>query len=236
MQRKADTQTDQIYAQFRRAILTLEIQPGAAVTERELERDFGASRTPVRAALLRLDSEGLVRRHGRGFIVAPLDIDEMRMLSELRESIETTAVRLAVKRASDEDIAALRQLAEEERQISESERVLNASSAFHTQLAQLSGNRLMADAIGSAMARLARTRWLEVQTSHSRENAWSEHLEILDAIESRDADRAVGLVRAHIEGTTARLVNLLSDERQRLRGSGVAVVGSPAPQSHEAPL
>lgn len=226
MQHKAITQTDQIYTQLRHAILTLDLSPGSPVTERELESEFGASRTPVRAALLRLDTEGLVRRHGRGFVVAPIDIDELRMLAELRESIESGAVRLAVARASDEDIAALRRLAEDERIGSEADRVLNASSAFHAQLAQLSGNTLMAEAIGGAMARLARTRWLEVQSTESRDNAWTEHLAILDAIQQRDADAAAQLVSQHIHGTSARLLNLLNDERHRLRAAGVAIIGS----------
>ena len=222
------SQTDQIYAQLRQAILTLELPPGSPMTERELESEFGASRTPVRAALLRLDTEGLVRRQGRGFIVAPLDLDEIRMLAELREAIETAAVRLAVARASEDDIAALRQLIEDERASSEAARVLNASSAFHAQLTQLSGNTLMAEAIGGAMARLARTRWLETQSSTSRENAWREHLEMIEAIEARDADRAAELAGAHIRGTTERLVALLNDERQRLRGAGMAIVGRDA--------
>lgn len=222
------TQTDQIYAQLRQAILTLELPPGSPMTERELESEFGASRTPVRAALLRLDTEGLVRRQGRGFIVAPLDLDEIGMLAELREAIETAAVRLAVARASDDDIAALRQLIEDERSSSEADRVLNASSAFHAQLTQLSGNTLMAEAIGGAMARLARTRWLETQSSRSRENAWREHLEMIEAIEARDADRAAELAGAHIRGTSERLVALLNDERQRLRGAGMAIVGRDA--------
>lgn len=222
------TQTNQIYAQLRQAILTLELPPGSPMTERELESEFGASRTPVRAALLRLDTEGLVRRQGRGFIVAPLDLDEIGMLAELREAIETAAVRLAVARASDDDIAALRQLVEDERASSEADRVLNASSAFHAQLAQLSGNTLMAESIGGAMARLARTRWLETQSSQSRENAWREHLEMIEAIEARDADRAAELAGAHIRGTTERLLALLNDERRRLRGAGMAIVGRDA--------
>lgn len=222
------TQTNQIYDQLRQAILTLELPPGSPMTERELESEFGASRTPVRAALLRLDTEGLVRRQGRGFIVAPLDLDEIGMLAELREAIETAAVRLAVDRASDDDIAALRQLVEDERAGSEADRVLNASSAFHAQLTQLCGNTLMAESIGGAMARLARTRWLETQSSHSRENAWREHLEMIEAIEARDADRAAALIAAHIRGTTERLLTLLNDERRRLRGAGMAIVGRDA--------
>ena len=95
------TQTSQLYERLRSAIITLDLLPGESLAERGLESRFQASRTPVRAALVRLESEGLVRRNGRGFIVAPIDLDEIASLAEYREAIETAAVRLAVERATD---------------------------------------------------------------------------------------------------------------------------------------
>jgi DNA-binding GntR family transcriptional regulator len=101
------SQTAQIYERLRAAILAIDLAPGERLTERGLEASFAASRTPVRAALVRLDTEGLVQREGRGWIVAPIDLVEIGALAELREAVETAAVRLAVERASDEEVAAL---------------------------------------------------------------------------------------------------------------------------------
>ncbi|WP_433862378.1 GntR family transcriptional regulator [Streptomyces sp. L7] len=60
-----------VYDRLRSAILDLDRVPGSRITERGLEAELGASRTPLRAALMRLEAEGLVRRDGRGWEVSP---------------------------------------------------------------------------------------------------------------------------------------------------------------------
>jgi DNA-binding GntR family transcriptional regulator len=211
------TQTAQIYDRLRAAILSLELAPGERLTERGLEAAFAASRTPVRAALLRLDAEGLVQRGERGFAVAPIDTVEIGQLAELREAVEVAAIRLAVERASAEDLAALVALLDESRGSAD---VVPAGDAFHEQLARLSGNPLLADSVRGAMTRLARTRWLEARTAESRESAWREHRAILDAVEARDADRAAGLVADHIRGTNRRLLASLGEGARHFRVTG----------------
>src|ERR1700710_2024566 len=101
------SQTVQIYERLREGILTLSRARGERLTERGLETELSASRTPVRAALMRLETEGLVQRDGRGWIVAPSGLTEIASLLEYREVIEAAAVRLACERASDADIDAL---------------------------------------------------------------------------------------------------------------------------------
>ncbi|MGA1836388.1 GntR family transcriptional regulator [Herbiconiux sp. 11R-BC] len=219
-------QTAQLFESVRTAVLTLELAPGERLTERGLEARFEASRTPVRAALMRLESEGLVQRDGRGWIVAPLDIDEIRALAELREAVESAAVRLAAVRASGADIEALAELLESARPVADEEHGVRAGGDFHVELAQLSGNALMAEAVRGAMTRLARTRWLEVRTPEAREHAWAEHRAVVEALRERDGARAAALVSAHIRDTNERLVTFLTDERRRLRGHGVAIVAS----------
>lgn len=215
-------QTAQIYERLRAAILSLELAPGERLTERGLEATFAASRTPVRAALLRLDAEGLVQRGERGFAVAPIDTNEIGQLAELREAVEVAAVRLAVARATDDDIGALVELLDSDRENAE---VVPAGDAFHEQLARLSGNPLLADSVRGAMTRLARTRSLEGRTAESREAAWREHRAIVDALHARDTDLAAGLVAAHIRGTNARLLGFLGEEHDRFRARGLSIGG-----------
>jgi DNA-binding GntR family transcriptional regulator len=214
------TQTAQIYDRLRAAILSLELAPGQRLTERGLEADFAASRTPVRAALLRLDAEGLVQRGDRGFAVAPIDTDEIGQLAELREAVEVAAVRLAVDRASNADLAALVELLDADRG---SEQAVPAGDAFHEQLARLSGNPLLADAVRGAMTRLARTRWLEARSPESRDTAWREHRAIVAAVESRDAALAARLAAEHIRGTNHRLLEFLAAEHDRFRARGLGI-------------
>lgn len=220
------SQTMSLYQRVRADILSLELMPGERLTERGLENNFGASRTPARAALMRLETEGLVQRDGRGWIVSPIDLAEIAALAELREAVETAAVRIAIERASDADIDSLVELLESGHPAFDEEESVRAGGDFHIELAQLSGNKFLVDAIRGAMTRLARTRWLEVRTQQSREQAWQEHREIMEMIRNRDTSNATALIASHIRGTNERLLDFLAAERRRLRGSGLSIISN----------
>jgi DNA-binding GntR family transcriptional regulator len=139
--------------------------------------------------------------------------------------VETASARLAVARAGDADLAALRELLNSSLPAADEEESVRAGSDFHLELARLSGNNFMVDGVRSAMLRLARTRWLEVRTPASRHQAWSEHQQILEAVARRDAQAAAELIGEHIRSTNARLVRRLDDQRRSLRFQGLSIVG-----------
>jgi DNA-binding GntR family transcriptional regulator len=219
------SQTASIYTRLRAAILELDLTPGERLTERGLEAEFAASRTPVRAALLRLDTEGLVRRDGRGWIVAPIDLDEVRAASEYREAVEAAAARLACTRASDADLDALIELLRSLPRGDEDAEHYTPGPSFHVELAQLSGNPFLVAGVQDVVTRLARTRWLDLRSAETREAVRTEHRRILDALEARDADAAADAVVAHIRNTTDRLVTSLSADRRRFKARGLSIVG-----------
>ncbi|MCU1479610.1 MAG: GntR family transcriptional regulator [Subtercola sp.] len=218
------SQTVQIYARLREGILSLSMAPGERLTERGLETELLASRTPVRAALMRLESEGLVQREGRGWMVAPIDLAEIAHLLEYREVIESAGVRLACERAVDADIEALDELLASFDVSQSSEEGLRSGTDFHVELMRLSQNPFLVTATEASMTRLSRTRWLEVQTEQSRALAVSEHRAIVDALRRRDADDAVRRVVAHIHDTRDRLLATIDADRRMLRARGVAIV------------
>jgi len=172
---------DSAYGRLRTAILSLELIPGERVSERGLEPLLGASRTPVRVALMRLENEGLTQREGRGWRVTPIDLTEVRAVMEYREAIESAAVRLAAERAGDEELAALRALARAHPDHDDEETGLRDFSDFHLALVRLSGNPFLADGMAGALTRLSRTRWLGVRTARSRSGVRDEHLRLVDA-------------------------------------------------------
>jgi len=219
---------DSVHGRLRTAILSLELVPGERISERSLESLLGASRTPIRAALMRLENEGLTQREGRGWKVTPIDLAEVRAIMEYREAVEVAAVRLAVERADDEELAALRALSEAHRGRDDEETGLRDFSDFHLALARLSRNRFLADGMDGALTRLSRTRWLGVRTSQSRSDARDEHLRIIAAIRARDTDAAVALTVAHNRDTGERLLGYLTRERRRLRGRGFSIIESAA--------
>jgi DNA-binding FadR family transcriptional regulator len=142
---------------------------------------------------------------------------------EYREAIEAAAVALAVERAGDEELAALRALAGANRDRDDEETGLRDGSDFHVALARLSRNHFFGDGMDGALTRLSRTRWLLVRTPQSRAQARDEHLGIVAAVEHRDAAEAVAIAVAHNRATRDRLLAFLTEERRRLRGRGFAV-------------
>lgn len=210
-----------LHARLRAAILSLDLAPGRPLSERGLEPEFGASRTPIRAALMRLESEGLVRRDGKGWIVAPIDLDEIRSLYEYREILESASARLAVERASREDLEALADLARLADADETPEHSIDAGTGFHLELARLSNNDFLIDAMAGVLTRLYRTRWLEVQSAESRERAHREHRAVTAALLARDGASAELATIAHLRGTGERLVASLGESSQRLRATGI---------------
>jgi len=218
-----------VYERLRTAVLSLDLLPGEGLSERGLEALLGASRTPIRAALMRLENEGLAQREGRAWRVAPIDLSEIRAVMEYREAIEVAIVSHAVDRADDAAVAALAAIAQAGRAHDDAETVLRDGSDFHLALAHLSGNPFLVDAMEGVLIRLARTRWLEVRTPESRAHAGAEHLAIVAAVAARDAERARLLVAEHSRGTSDRLLSFLSQERLRMRGRGLSIVETAPP-------
>lgn len=213
-----------VYDRLRTQILDLERLPGARLTERGLEADLGASRTPLRAALMRLERDGLVQRDGRAWQVTPIDLGEIARLSELRSALESAAVRLTAARAPADAVDGLRAHLGEFDVHRPSDDAVTAGTHFHVELAALSGNHFFADAVDSAMTRLARTRWLEVRTESARRAAWEEHSEIVALLAARDADKAASRIQEHIIGTHDRLLAALDADTRALRARGLAIV------------
>ncbi|MDR1967167.1 MAG: GntR family transcriptional regulator [Burkholderiaceae bacterium] len=222
---------------LRRAVLSLDLLPGERLSERGLEGLLGASRTPIRAALMRLENEGLIRRAGRGWQVAPIDLTEIRALMEYREALETAAVALAAQRAEAAELSALRALAQADASHDDEQAGLRDGEDFHVALARLSRNPFLAEAISGALTRLSRTRWLEVRTPRSRAQTRAEHLDMVAALAARNIPLAQERAAMHIRSTCDRLLGYLSEEHRRLRGRGLAIVKSDAvPPSAKAAM
>lgn len=212
-----------LHDRLRAAILNLDLAPGQRLSERGLEPDFGASRTPIRAALMRLEPEGLVQRDGKNWVVAPLNLDEIRALYEFREILEAAAARLAISRAAREDLEALHELASSTDADETPEHSLDAGTSFHLELARISGNPFVEDAMRSVLTRLYRTRWLDVQSAQSRGRVHVEHLAIANALLAADLTAAELATLDHLRGTESRLERSIREDRLRLKANGISL-------------
>jgi DNA-binding GntR family transcriptional regulator len=220
---KPISQMDQCYRQLRHLILTLDLLPGEKLSERWLETRFAGSRTPIRAALARLETEGLVTRDGRSYAVAPIDLGEIDQLFAFREAVESAAARLSCTRDVEEELDALIAMLDScgtDAVLDDWHRVGNE---FHVALARLSGNVFFVRTVTDIMTRLSRARWLEIWSQSGRETAWAEHRGMLDCIRARDADGAAALITQHVRRGRERLMQSIGDEHRPLRARGYAV-------------
>ena len=214
------TQMHDVEKHLREMILGLEIGPGERLTERWAEAQLGASRTPVRAALLRLETEGLVCREGRGWMVTPINLKEVEQLFVYREVLEVAAMRLAVTVADNNAIADVEALLDARGPEATREEAQRDGFEFHVQLARLSGNEFISRGIADAMTRLSRARWLESDPVH---HGWDEHRRMLAALRQRDTALAIDLAQTHVRETRDRLLAVLQEGRRSFRARGVAI-------------
>ncbi|MBZ9800131.1 GntR family transcriptional regulator [Mesorhizobium sp. ES1-6] len=220
------SQMQNVERQLREMILGLEIGPGEKLTERWIEGQFGASRTPVRAALLRLETEGLVGRDGRGWTVSPINLAELEQIAVYREAVEVAALRLTCKQAEKGAIDIIEAMLDSCDENTAREEWHRVGMDFHIELARLSGNEFLFRAVRDAMTRLSRARWLEVRDETALGRAWLEHRAILAATRLGEGDEAARLLSAHIVGSRDRLVTSLANDRRGLRARGFAVVSA----------
>ena len=174
-------------------------RPGDRLVESELAERFGVSRTPIREALQRLETQSLLTRDGRSLIVASLDHNQLAELYVVRAQLEGLAARLAAKHASVEEVRVLRDMVADDRKLVNDPKALSrANKRFHKQIHLASHNRYLVqqlDLVHRTMALLATTS-LAVEGRSAK--AVSEHDAIVTAIEARDGDAAAEALRNHI--------------------------------------
>lgn len=174
-------------------------KPGARMVESELAERFGVSRTPIREALQRLETQSLLIRDGRSLIVASLDHNQLAELYAVRAELEGLAARLAAQHAAPEEVRVLREMVEDDRKrVNDPGELARANRRFHKQIHLASHNRYLVqqlDLVHRTMALLA-TSSLAVEGRSA--TAVAEHDAIVSAIEARNGDAADEALRAHI--------------------------------------
>jgi DNA-binding GntR family transcriptional regulator len=203
--KKHPSLVDRVIESVFQAIATGRLVPGAKVTEEQLAAELGVSRTPVREAIKRMAEMGLVTVRPRcGLEVATIDESDLAEITQLRETLESFAVRLAAGRAAPEDLARLEELQREcERLLEEGDRleVFRADGRFHLAVAELSGNRYLLDALRRLEMKVQLCRALFCLSDAKVRGSVRFHRRILGALRSGRADRAEDLMREHINRT-----------------------------------
>ena len=187
------------YALILEAIDRGGLGPGQPLVETELAERFGVSRTPIREALQRLETQGIVAREGRSLRVATLDHNQLGELYEVRGHVEGLAARLAARHAAPEEIAVLREMVEADRTLlGEPQALTEANRRFHRQLHRASHNRYLAQMLVSMRRSMVLLSSTTLASPGRGAQSLEEHDRIVTAIETRDEAAAQQAAEAHI--------------------------------------
>lgn len=203
---KALTLQPNLVQQVREAILgeiaAGRLAAGERVIQEQVARTLGVSRQPVQQALLLLRNEGALKdAPGRGLIVAPLAADEVEHIYQMRAAIEALACRLAAERnaaRAAQQGPALIEAGRKAVATGSVAKMVAADMRFHAFVYELSGNPLVAPAMGAHWTHLQRVMGEVLTKDETPRDIWDQHAAILDAIAAGDAARAEVRARDHI--------------------------------------
>lgn len=181
------------------AIDTGVYRPGDRLVESDLADQFGMSRTPIREALQRLETQSLLARDGRSLIVASLDHNQLAELYVVRSELEGLAARLAAKHATPEEVRVLRQMVKEDQlMVDDPTSLSRANRRFHKQIHLASHNRYLVMQLDIVHRNMALLTTTSLAAQGRGQAALSEHADIVAAIEASDGDAAHSALKTHI--------------------------------------
>ncbi len=223
--RPRGTGANTVFARLRERILSLELPPHADIDELTLVKEFKVSRTPVREALIRLASEGLVELlPNKGPRVVSLDARDVPIILEALDLAQRAVTKWAAMRRTDTDLAEIAGRCEEFSQAmrdNDAARMSEANKQFHTAIGRACGNSHLEswyESLLNASMRLARAAY-EVAPRHSKTyreyyaRVDAEHRAMLSAIERRDANEAERLARQHTVLFRERILAYLTESK-----------------------
>ena len=199
---------DSVYVGIKQNIFDFRLLPGDRFTANEIAARLHVSRTPVREALYRLEREGYLQVQFRsGWSVRELDFRQFDDLYDLRIALETACVRTLCDRPERPRLDELKSiwLVAPKRRLRDGEQVCALDEAFHGMLVAATGNREMARCHQEVTERIRLLRRLDFTEDGRITATYQEHAQILRAILLRRADRAIDLLRNHIETSKAEV-------------------------------
>jgi DNA-binding GntR family transcriptional regulator len=204
---------DRVYNQLRDNIGSHQIRPGERLQEVSLAAQLGVSRTPVREALARLESEGMIVVEGRGFVVPELTDADIEEIYELRFLLEPAAARSAVAEVTGAgDLASMSSAIDDAVAAEKNDdfrAFLEANSRFHNAWRALVPNRRMSKLLDQYVGHVRFLRVLTLGDPAARKAALTGMKNIHAAFKKRDADAAATAMHKHLEAARLYLVKAI---------------------------
>ncbi|WLD10876.1 GntR family transcriptional regulator [Planctellipticum variicoloris] len=195
---------DRAYADIKQHIQSGEFAAGDFLSERQLAALLGMSKTPVKAALERLEQEGFVAvSPQQGIVVRELSIAEAADQFELRKALETYVVQAIAGKLSDRDLQAIERNLRQQSAAASRElvgRLVELDTEFHLLLCEAFGNRAIIDCLVQHREKMHRLIFRVMSKSPGRlSDAVREHVEIFVAVRSGEPSEAARLLDQHLD-------------------------------------
>jgi DNA-binding GntR family transcriptional regulator len=208
--------THRIYEKIRMAILTGEIPAGERLVELDLAAKMKSSRTPVREALQKIASEGLVYSIPRaGYIVGEMSESEIQDIFEARLAVEQAAARLALERITQEELGELEislKNSEESVKRGVKDQMIGFDTEFHEILCGASRNQRLIQFGQMLRDHLLKYRIFGLRVSEMARDAVSEHMQIFKALQSKDQQELEHSISRHLENSKQNILILLRNK------------------------
>lgn len=209
------------YDALKTAILSGHLPAGSRLQQGQLATQLNVSTTPVREALSRLASEGLVRADAhRGAVVRGLDRAELAEIYELRQTLEPIVARKAAEHITTEQLDQAEELWREMEDSSDPARWAESNRQFHALISSAAhAPRLESIVKGLRDSSTRYVQWSLTATPQRFFSANKDHLDLITALRAGDGERAAKIAEGHMSGTLAALRQASGDEPQDLAGA-----------------
>jgi len=205
--------TQRIYEKIRMAILTGEISAGERLVELDLATKMNSSRTPVREALQKIASEGLIYAIPRvGYIVGEMSESDLQDIFEARLAVEQAAAKLALERITPEELGELEMSlknSEESVKRGVKNQMIGFDTEFHEMLCRASRNKRLIQFGQMLRDHLLKYRMIGLQIPKMARDAVEEHTKIFNALQSRDPKELERSISEHLETSKQNCLSLL---------------------------
>jgi DNA-binding GntR family transcriptional regulator len=193
--------SEKAYRLIKKKVITLELPPSAVIDEHVLMQQLDLGRTPIREALQRLDSEGLVTVvPRRGTFVSDISVTDLQKIFELRIILEGFCARLAAKRISEDQIEKMEGVLRDLQELRDGNppALISIDKRFHKLLYRAADNEFLAETLDRLYDLSLRLWYLVLNRLDDVRGAIEQHREVLDALKGGDEAHAELLVQTHI--------------------------------------
>lgn len=208
--------SDQVEAELRRLILTLELEPGLAISEAALMKRYGWGRTPLREAFQRLSEQGLLQTVPQlGAVVTALNLFDFVEVMDAMSLVIGPAAALACKRLTDNELNQLDELIAQADVVAKNgdfERLTELDYEFHSVLAQATGNRYLSDYLRRLHQIARRFNFAAWKRERNATPSLDEHRQLAAIFRGREITAAKTAMLQHIESARQRVIGTIQVE------------------------